>query len=430
MAYALASTYEDMGRVTIEPEQGAEVQQFLFRTRFSRRGPFRYEFRGETHPELILIRSDGRITGYFWSAEEEELQVAGPYEALLRAGPPTSGIARWVPLLLLSNDDAAGLSLLDAQTARYVRTSRTSEGQSVHELILDAGTPMERTVWIDGKSYLILQIEMKRTTAAGNALIRAAYQPQVDQPIPWDSFTEGAMPLQGDDGLVEVRPVDQLTAIPGPDDVLAVVFGSPIRMDDLYPDGQPAAEVVQAELGLLLGQIVFGDVMETVVEARNYDTPQAMVDSYIAYRINSLKQRLSQIDEALASDTGMEPARRQQLQAIRNRTRDMLSMDTAELETSFAQEAVEMVRLWQFNRDVYTRYGGRVIHSETGPEPIEAYRDLVREQIEQGRVELRIAELADLFWSVFDPPVAYEIPSEQVTFERPWWMHGTISMPR
>lgn len=430
MAYGLATTYEDMGRVVIDPESGDNRQQFLFRTHFSRRGPFRYEFRGETHPELILIRSDGQITGFYWSAEEEELPVAGPYEALLRAGPATSGIARWVPMLLLAEDREGGLSLLDCRTASFVSTARGAEGQEIHVLLLDEGTPLQRRLWIDGSSYLILQVEVSRTTPAGTAVIRASYQPKVDQQIPWEIYTEGAMPIHGDEDFVELTDQTKLNRIPGPEEVLAVVFGTALRMDDLYPDGPPSAEVLRDELGVVLGQLVFSDVMEMFIEARDYAVPQEMVDSYVTYRVNSLRQRLRQIDEALAQEPNLDSNMVQQLQALRAQTQATLSVDPETLRTNFAREGVDMVRLWQFNRDVYSRFGGRVIHSQTGPEPIEAYRGLVREQVEQGRVQIMVPELENTFWSVFDPDMSYEIPSSEVSFDRPWWMHGLVTTPQ
>lgn len=430
MAYGLASTYEDVGRVVIEPEVGDERQQFLFRTHFSRRGPFRYEFRGETHPELILIRSDGRLTGFYWSAEDEELPVVGPYEALLRAGPATSGIARWVPMLLLAGERESGLTLLDCRTAKIVNTGRGGDGEVLYELMLDEGTPLQRRLWIDGDSYLILQVETRRTTRVGTATIRATFQPTVDESIPWEMFTEGAMPVHGDDGLVEIRQDGRLSRIPAPDEVLAIVFGTRLTIEDIYPDGLPAPEVLRNTLGVALGQLVFRDVMETFIEARNYDIPQQMVDSYVIYRVNTLRQNLQQIDEALAQGQNLDPNVVQQLQALRSQTQAALSGDSESLRAELAREGVDMVRLWKFNRDVYSRYRGRVIHSETGPEPIEAYRDLIREQMEAGRVRLLIGELETAFWSVFDPEMAYEIPTREVSFNRPWWMHGVVTVPR
>lgn len=430
MSYGLVDTYEDMGRMTVEPDKGGEAQQFLFRTHFSRRGPFRYEFRGETHPELILIRSDGRLTGFYWSAENEELPVAGPYEAVLRAGPLTNGIARWVPQLLFADQRSNGLLVLDCRTAELVSTVRGSGGEALYELLLDAGTPLERSLWIDGTNYLILRVETRRTTEAGSAVIRAIYQPKIDQQIPWEMFTQGALPLHGEDSLVEVREQGQLSRVPAPDEVLAVVFGMPMTLRDVYPDGVPSEDVLRRELGSALGRLVFADVMSSIIEGRNYDIPQDLLNSYVMYRFNFLRQNLQKVDETLAQSADLEPQVIQQLQAYRARLQAMLNGNVDELSAQFAREGMEMIRLWQFNREVYARYGGQVIHSQTGPEPIGAYRELIRDQIDKGRVQIRAADLEEGFWSVFEPDLAYEIPSSQVSFDRPWWVHGVVSMPQ
>ena len=39
-----------------------------------------------------------------------------------------------------------------------------------------------------------------------------------------------------------------------------------------------------------------------------------------------------------------------------------------------------MIRQWKLNSAVYRRYGGRIIHQQLGPEPLDAYRKYLEER--------------------------------------------------
>ncbi|HEY0943857.1 MAG TPA: hypothetical protein VGD81_01275, partial [Opitutaceae bacterium] len=44
------------------------------------------------------------------------------------------------------------------------------------------------------------------------------------------------------------------------------------------------------------------------------------------------------------------------------------------------RHALEWVRAWKINKALYAQYGGRVIFQQAGPEPLDAYREFLKEQ--------------------------------------------------
>lgn len=87
--------------------------------------------------------------------------------------------------------------------------------------------------------------------------------------------------------------------------------------------------------------------------------------------------------------------------------------------------ATAFIRQWKLNRVLYEQYGGRIIYQQTGPEPLDAYRQFLETQQTQGHFQIFDARLAEAFWHyyrsdelhVFYPPDSDEAAQ---AFNPPW----------
>jgi len=87
--------------------------------------------------------------------------------------------------------------------------------------------------------------------------------------------------------------------------------------------------------------------------------------------------------------------------------------------------AREMVRTWKINHALYKQYGGRVIFQQAGPEPIDAYRDFLREQEAKGAFRIADEKAKEAFWKYFTDDKMHTFLDEKEgakMMETPWWL--------
>jgi hypothetical protein len=63
--------------------------------------------------------------------------------------------------------------------------------------------------------------------------------------------------------------------------------------------------------------------------------------------------------------------------------------------------AGDIIRQWKINKALYEQYGGRIIYQQLGPEPIDAYREFLRQREADGAFAIRDQALAASFWRYF-----------------------------
>ena len=87
--------------------------------------------------------------------------------------------------------------------------------------------------------------------------------------------------------------------------------------------------------------------------------------------------------------------------------------------------ASHFVNHWKINKALFNQYGGRVIFQQAGAEPVDAYRDFLREQEKVGAFKILDPALADSFWRYFtnDAMHSFYSAEEGAKFiNTPWWM--------
>jgi len=86
--------------------------------------------------------------------------------------------------------------------------------------------------------------------------------------------------------------------------------------------------------------------------------------------------------------------------------------------------AVESIRAWKTNRELFKQYGGRVIFQQAGPEPLDAYRDFLKEQEKKGAFRINDAAAEKQFWKYFTDDKSHvflDNAEGKKAFDNPWW---------
>ena len=89
------------------------------------------------------------------------------------------------------------------------------------------------------------------------------------------------------------------------------------------------------------------------------------------------------------------------------------------------QMAQNLVRMWKINKALYEKYGGRVIFQQAGVEPIDAYRDFLKEEEKKGSFQILDKQYKAGFWRYFtdDAMHAFYSKDDGAKFiNTPWWM--------
>ena len=134
-----------------------------------------------------------------------------------------------------------------------------------------------------------------------------------------------------DGSIIEFEPLAPLAA---------VVLGEQIRTDN--------AADMQA--------VVLARLMDDYADRRGIDTTDAEIDAWVANLRRGMQAEGLTAEEELTAE------------------------DADELARLRRQMGKTKIRQWKINRALYQQYGGRIIFQQFGPEPLDAYRQFLREQ--------------------------------------------------
>lgn len=96
-------------------------------------------------------------------------------------------------------------------------------------------------------------------------------------------------------------------------------------------------------------------------------------------------------------------------------------------DSSLDDIAQQQVLQWQIDKALYAELGGTVVFTQRNPQlPVEAYHTLLQKYAQAGKVNITDTRFSALFWKAFEPPYRFEIPSSQVSFDKPWWLTSQV----
>ena len=209
----------------------------------------------------------------------------------------------------------------------------------------------------------------------------------------------------------EPRP----TAGPGSNSVvIAVVCGQVISRQD-----QPR-----------LDGMIFETLLEKFARENKITPTEAELDAFTRGtdeqrkdHQQELEQDLPELRRELQSTTLPERDRKDKEELLRLTERALssfreiqsLSRDQAdELRLLNRRRAEQFVLRWKINQALYRKYGGRVIFQQAGLEPLDAYRDVLRDQERTGAFIIVDKDSEKEFWRYFTTESMHQfLPAEE-----------------
>jgi len=145
------------------------------------------------------------------------------------------------------------------------------------------------------------------------------------------------------------------------------------------------------------------------------------------------QDRQGELERALAA-TSLPEAERVKLTAeleTVKRTREALSAGASATpdEDRKAREQIgaAFIRQWKLNQALYRQYGGRIIFQQGGPEPLDAYRKFLQEQLARGNFAIYDPGMEAPFWRYYLTDSMHSFyprgsKEEAEAFKTPWWL--------
>ncbi|MCI0561009.1 MAG: hypothetical protein MN733_21185 [Nitrososphaera sp.] len=96
-----------------------------------------------------------------------------------------------------------------------------------------------------------------------------------------------------------------------------------------------------------------------------------------------------------------------------------------QMRTTKRHMAQHFVRSWKINKSLYEKYGGRIIFQQAGPEPVDAYRNFLKEQEKKGSFQILNKHYEASFWRYFINDAMHTFYSEDdgdKLMKTPWWL--------
>lgn len=211
------------------------------------------------------------------------------------------------------------------------------------------------------------------------------------------------------------QPIDDVSDA----DVIAVVFGNKITVRD----------------GSRLDALISGVLFDQYVKDNKLEPTEDELNIFI-FKFEE-KEKQHQVE--------LEQDRRTLLKELKNpslgdreRKEKESRLQTIELmmevhskgteqegRTMIRQLARRAVGEWKMNKSLYKKYGGRVIFQQAGPEPIDAYRDFLKEQEQKGAFQILNKKYEASFWYYFiNDHIHTFIPKDDGAdaINTPWWL--------
>ncbi len=190
-----------------------------------------------------------------------------------------------------------------------------------------------------------------------------------------------------------------------------------------------------------LNGLIFGVLLDRFAKANKIEPTEQELDDFVLKTEEREKQQRIKFAEdrkklvaALEADNLTDRERKdkesrlQTIESILKSIREMKEQTEGmgdRLRTMKRRNARQFVKSWKINKALYAKYGGRVIFQQAGVEPLDAYRDFLREQEKNGAFRILDKKYEAPFWRYFtnDAMHTFYPENEGAKFiNTPWWM--------
>lgn len=189
--------------------------------------------------------------------------------------------------------------------------------------------------------------------------------------------------------------------------------------------------------------IIFGSLLERYAKEHKIEPTKAEIAAFVAKSSESRKQdhkewekERKDILKKLKSKTLSESERKKlasKLETLNSLLKTDPEMDKYEKEHPEKVKKINekvakhFIQAWKVNHALFRQYGGRVIFQQAGPEPLDAYRDFLKEHEKKGSFKILDKSLEPSFWNYFVNDSMHVFTSEtreqgEKIFKTPWWL--------
>ncbi len=189
-----------------------------------------------------------------------------------------------------------------------------------------------------------------------------------------------------------------------------------------------------------LSGVIFGTLLRQFAEQNQIEPTAEELELFIRAtdrETNSPKEQFradrDRFQEELKDTTLSEKDRKQKEKDLETlegliQTTDEMDKQSAGMENQISitekQIARYFVQSWKVNKALHQRYGGRVIFQQAETEPLDAYRDFLKEQKQAGAFQILDKQYEGEFWRYFTNDAMHSFCSDEQgwkSFQTPWW---------
>lgn len=211
------------------------------------------------------------------------------------------------------------------------------------------------------------------------------------------------------------------------EEVIAVVMGRNI-----------AAKDKEKLLGLILEPILDKFAVENKIEPTKEEVEAYVVKAYERDR-RSRADDEAQRQKLLAELKGntlsgkQQDAKEAQLQRLERLLKESLEREEEEralglaeaneLRTAKREFARHILKTWKINQALHAKYGGRVLFEQAGPQPLDAFRQVLREAEKKGSFQILNKQVEADFWRTFTDHRGHRFYPKELeakAFSSPW----------
>jgi hypothetical protein len=207
--------------------------------------------------------------------------------------------------------------------------------------------------------------------------------------------------------------------------IIAIVLGKKITIDK-------KGELNRLVLGALLQQYAKENKLEPSDEEldafflRTEKTEKQYQDKIQADRVKLVEELK---DSSLSDrDREQKASYLNNIESILKTAREMnekMKGREEEVRSMKRPMAQHIVKFWKTNKALYEKYGGRVIYQQGGVEPIDAYRNFLREQEKNAAFQFLDKKCEADFWDYFTNDTLHVFATKEEgvkLINTPWWM--------
>ena len=199
-------------------------------------------------------------------------------------------------------------------------------------------------------------------------------------------------------------------------------------------------EITSADKANLDG-LIFGALLEKFAKENTIAPTEAELDAFTLQMEEKQKQHQLELEQdmhklrlELESTSLSERGRKGKEELLKSTAQVLKSFQEIQERNKGPEEqlrpmwrhiATQWVSRWKINQALYKKYGGRVVFQQAGMEPVDAYRDFLKEQEQAGAFQIIDKQSAASFWRYFTTDSMHRFCSKEegdAAMTTPWWL--------